>query len=125
VRTHLENIYERLGVSSRTAAVTHAFHDQTVYGSRAGPPQADCELFTCHHRGGAPYSAEVQQSSLPRASSHDRQRTELAGMTAKRPAAPLVRDEEAVPAACLIGRSTLGAHVHSWATRHTGTLADR
>jgi DNA-binding NarL/FixJ family response regulator len=25
VRTHLENIYERLGVSSRTAAVTRAF----------------------------------------------------------------------------------------------------
>jgi DNA-binding CsgD family transcriptional regulator len=30
VRTHLENIYERLKVSSRTAAVTHAFADRTV-----------------------------------------------------------------------------------------------
>ena len=28
VRTHLENIYERLHVSSRTAAVTRAFPDQ-------------------------------------------------------------------------------------------------
>jgi DNA-binding NarL/FixJ family response regulator len=28
VRSHLENIYERLGVSSRTAAVTRAFPDQ-------------------------------------------------------------------------------------------------
>jgi len=28
VRTHLETIYERLGVSSRTAAVTCAFHDR-------------------------------------------------------------------------------------------------
>jgi DNA-binding CsgD family transcriptional regulator len=30
VRTHLENIYERLGVSSRTAAVMHAFHDRAA-----------------------------------------------------------------------------------------------
>ena len=28
VRTHLENIYEKLGVSSRTAAVTRAFADR-------------------------------------------------------------------------------------------------
>jgi DNA-binding NarL/FixJ family response regulator len=30
VRTHLENIYERLNVSSRTAAVSRAFLDRTV-----------------------------------------------------------------------------------------------
>jgi DNA-binding CsgD family transcriptional regulator len=28
VRTHLEHIYARLGVSSRTAAITHAFPDR-------------------------------------------------------------------------------------------------
>jgi DNA-binding NarL/FixJ family response regulator len=30
VRTHLENIYERLGVSSRTAAVTRAFPNRAA-----------------------------------------------------------------------------------------------
>jgi DNA-binding NarL/FixJ family response regulator len=30
VRTHLENIYERLGVSSRTAAITRAFADRVA-----------------------------------------------------------------------------------------------
>ena len=30
VRSHLENIYERLGVSSRTAAVTRAFPDRAA-----------------------------------------------------------------------------------------------
>ena len=30
VRTHLENIYQKLGVSSRTAAVTRAFTDRMV-----------------------------------------------------------------------------------------------
>jgi len=30
VRTHLENIYQRLGVSSRTAAVTRAFPDRVA-----------------------------------------------------------------------------------------------
>ena len=35
--THLENIYEKLHVSSRTAAVTHAFPDRMVQdSSRAG-----------------------------------------------------------------------------------------
>ena len=40
------------------------------------------------------YSTEVQQRPLTVASQHERQRTELAGTIAKRPAAPLVRDEE-------------------------------
>ena len=30
VRTHLENIYERLHVSSRTAAITRAFSDRVA-----------------------------------------------------------------------------------------------
>ena len=30
VRTHLENIYDRLGVSSRTAAVTQAFPERVA-----------------------------------------------------------------------------------------------
>jgi DNA-binding NarL/FixJ family response regulator len=30
VRKHLENIYERLGVSSRTAAVTRAFAERVA-----------------------------------------------------------------------------------------------
>jgi DNA-binding NarL/FixJ family response regulator len=30
VRTHLEHIYTRLGVSSRTAAVAHAFRDRAA-----------------------------------------------------------------------------------------------
>src|SRR5256885_4940639 len=37
----------------------------------------------------------LQQRPLTVASQHDRQHTRLAGTTAKRPAAPLVRDEEA------------------------------
>jgi DNA-binding CsgD family transcriptional regulator len=37
VRTHLENIYDKLGVSSRTAAVTRAFPDGTADRSPAGP----------------------------------------------------------------------------------------
>jgi len=39
--------------------------------------------------------------------------TGLAGMTAKRPAAPLVRDEEAVPVAWPIGWSKAGTYGHS------------
>ena len=53
---------------------------------------------------GEPYSAEVQQRPCTAPNSDDRQHTQLAGRTAKRPAAPLVRDEEAVPAACPIDR---------------------
>jgi DNA-binding CsgD family transcriptional regulator len=36
VRTHLENNYQKLGVSSRTAAVTRAFADRIAEGSAAG-----------------------------------------------------------------------------------------
>ena len=62
---------------------------------------ADCELFTCHHRDGTPYSAEVRQRSLPSASSHHpQQHTELAGPTAIGPPAPLVRDEGGHRARC-------------------------
>jgi hypothetical protein len=45
--------------------------------------------------GLAQYSSNVQQRRLTTASQHDHQHTELAGTTAKRPAAPLVRDEKA------------------------------
>jgi DNA-binding CsgD family transcriptional regulator len=44
VRTHLENIYQKLGVSSRTAAVTRAFPDRAVQDPPGhGPvvPQAE------------------------------------------------------------------------------------
>jgi DNA-binding NarL/FixJ family response regulator len=34
VRVHLENIYERLGVPSRTAAVTRAFPDRVALADR-------------------------------------------------------------------------------------------
>ncbi len=48
----------------------------------------------------AKYSSQVQQRPLTAASHHDRQHTGLVGTAAKRPGAPLVRDEEAaVPAA--------------------------
>jgi hypothetical protein len=45
--------------------------------------------------GQAQYSSNVQQRPLTTTCQHDHQHTELAGTTAKRPAAPLVRDEEA------------------------------
>jgi hypothetical protein len=40
VRTHLETIYDKLGVSSRTAAVTRAFPDGTAntFNTLAGGP---------------------------------------------------------------------------------------
>jgi ATP/maltotriose-dependent transcriptional regulator MalT len=37
VRTHLENIYTRLNVSSRTAAVTRAFPGQAALERLRGP----------------------------------------------------------------------------------------
>src|ERR1039457_374300 len=59
-----------------------------VMGSLPPPLQA---------RGRLPpkYSAEVQQRALTTASQRGRQHTEQAGTTTKRPALPLVRDEEA------------------------------
>ena len=54
------------------------------------------------------YSSQVQQLPLTIATQHDRQHTELAGMTAKRSEAPLVRDEEAasfgLPPLPILGR---------------------
>jgi DNA-binding CsgD family transcriptional regulator len=41
VRTHLENIYQKLGVSSRTAAVTRAFPDRTVQDPPSAARPAD------------------------------------------------------------------------------------
>ena len=55
----------------------------------------------------AQYSNYVQQRPLTAASKRERQHTELAGTTAKRPAAPLVRDEEAVPVTCPMSRSAV------------------
>jgi hypothetical protein len=43
----------------------------------------------------AQYSSKVQQRPLTVPSQHDRQHTEQAGTATKRPAAPLVRDQEA------------------------------
>ena len=43
VRTHLQNIYERLHVSSRTAAVTHAFPDLWVPKTQS--PLCDLGIF--------------------------------------------------------------------------------
>jgi len=47
---------------------------------------------------------------------HDRQHTDLAGTAAKHPAAPLVRDEGLMPAACPMGRSRERYHGHSRTT---------
>jgi DNA-binding CsgD family transcriptional regulator len=41
VRTHLENIYDKLGVSSRTAAVTRALPDRTVQDPPSAARPAD------------------------------------------------------------------------------------
>jgi hypothetical protein len=54
--------------------------------------------FPAPHGAPAPrgaHSTEVQQRPLTTASQHDRQHPKLAGLTVKRPVAPLVRDEEA------------------------------
>ena len=41
VRTHLENIYQKLGVSSRTAAVTRAFPDRMAQDPPSAARPAD------------------------------------------------------------------------------------
>jgi DNA-binding CsgD family transcriptional regulator len=41
VRTHLENIYDKLGVSSRTAAVTRAFPDRLAQDLAGAARPAD------------------------------------------------------------------------------------
>ena len=64
---------------------------------------------------------EVQQHARAAASLSGHLHPPRAGMAAKRAAAPLVRDEEAVPAACPIGRSTPGNYGHSRTARYTGS----
>jgi hypothetical protein len=55
--------------------------------------------------------SKVQQRPLTVANQHDRQHAELAGMTAKCPAAPLVRDEEAPwRSSNAIARHRISAH---------------
>jgi DNA-binding CsgD family transcriptional regulator len=49
VRTHLETIYDKLGVSSRTAAVTRAFPDGTADRSAPAPPLAPPGLLLPSH----------------------------------------------------------------------------
>src|ERR1039457_282307 len=62
------------------AAACHGFAATTVQARGRLPPK---------------YSAEVQHRALTTASQRGRQHTEQAGTTTKRPALPLVRDEEA------------------------------
>jgi hypothetical protein len=68
-------------------------------------------------------ATEVQQRPLPAANKHDQRRTELAGTTAKRPAAPLVRDEEAAHGH--VGKPQIVAQVrlHAAAAFGAGTQA--
>ena len=73
----------------------------------------------------ATYSTQVRQRARTAAIQRSHQHTELPGMTVKRPAAPLVRDEEAVPAACPIGRSTPGTHGHSRPAPYADSPADQ
>src|SRR5260370_41001887 len=62
----------------------------------------------CQHACQRRYSAEVQQRARTAASQHDRQHPELAAMIVKRPAAPLVRDEEAAASNPATPTRTLG-----------------
>jgi hypothetical protein len=70
------------------------------------------------NRSGRPRPELLMQHTVQRgstatpltvASKYDRQHTELAGTTAKRPAVPLVRDEEAVPVRADIGGESRSA----------------
>ena len=89
---------------------SHPIKDRTLHASPAvtltsTPTGSSCTNVTAWQRlvgsilpeATQEYSSGVQQRPLTAASEHDRQHTELAGTTGKRPAPPLVRDEEAVP----------------------------
>ena len=81
------------GLSRSTAAIDGA--SPPVPARRIASQQTAQTTFASRGLAPTTYSTEVQQRPLTAASEHDRQHTELAGATAKRPAAPLVRDEEA------------------------------
>jgi DNA-binding CsgD family transcriptional regulator len=62
VRTHLENIYQKLGVSSRTAAVTRAFPDRMVQDPpRAARPADQAALVTPARSTGRRYQVRGAQ----------------------------------------------------------------
>jgi hypothetical protein len=81
-----------------------------------GPSPARC--------GQSRYSSKVQQRALTATSTSFRPHPALAGTADERPEAPLVRDEEAVPAACPIGWSIPGTYGHSRIDRYVGSPAD-
>ena len=74
-----------------------------------GPVHLLCTQGVCRTK----YSAKVQQRPLTAASEHWHRHTERPAMTDRRPAPPLVRDEEAVPAACPMGGVLTGTHGRS------------
>jgi len=84
-------------VNGIAAGTKHGITEQPdgTLGHRAILPQK----LTASPRAAAPYSTEIQQRPRTAATSGDRQHTQPPGTTAKRPAAPLVRDEEVVTAA--------------------------
>jgi len=79
------------------------------------PSPASCGL--------ARYSSRVQQRPLTATSMSYRPHPPRAGTAANRPAPPLVRDEETVPVACPIDRSTPGTHGHSRTAWYTSSPA--
>jgi hypothetical protein len=66
-----------------------------TYHPGRGQTGADPAVQLDDNRRSATYSMQVQQRARTAAIQRSHQHTELPGMTAKRPAAPLVRDEEA------------------------------